>query len=51
MNTLEAEITISALHSIGNYLVLRRLDLERDSTVLPRDGEYLLPGAAGPEAG
>jgi len=31
MNPLEVEIAISALHSTGDYLVLRRLDLERDT--------------------
>jgi DNA polymerase III subunit epsilon len=31
MNPLEVEIAISALHSTGDFLVLRRLDLERDS--------------------
>ena len=31
MNVLEAEIAISALHSSGDYLVLRKLCLERDS--------------------
>ena len=31
MNTLEAEIAISALHSTGNYIVLRKLYLERDT--------------------
>lgn len=31
MNALEAEIAITALHATGDYLVLRRLDLERDT--------------------
>jgi len=31
MNPLEVEIAISALHSTGDYRVLRRLDLERDT--------------------
>lgn len=31
MNPLEAEIAITALHATGDYLVLRRLDLEKDT--------------------
>jgi DNA polymerase III subunit epsilon len=31
MNPLEVEIAISALHSTGDFVVLRRLDLERDT--------------------
>jgi DNA polymerase-3 subunit epsilon len=31
MNILETEIAISSLHSTGDYLVLRRLNLEKDS--------------------
>ncbi len=31
LNPLEAEIAISALHSTGEFMVLRRLNLERDS--------------------
>lgn len=31
MNVLEAEIAITALHSTGDYTVLRRLNLERDT--------------------
>ncbi|MEI6702826.1 MAG: hypothetical protein WCL71_04725 [Deltaproteobacteria bacterium] len=31
MNTLEAEIAITALHATGEYSVLRKLNLERDS--------------------
>ena len=31
MNALEIEVAIAALHSTGDYLVLRRLDLARDS--------------------
>lgn len=31
MNPLEIEVAISALHSTGDYLVLRRLNLERDN--------------------
>jgi DNA polymerase-3 subunit epsilon len=31
LNPLEAEIAVSALHSSGEFLVLRRLNLERDS--------------------
>ena len=30
LNPLETEIAISALHSTGDFVVLRRLDLERD---------------------
>ncbi|MDD2582411.1 MAG: 3'-5' exonuclease [Desulfuromonadaceae bacterium] len=30
MNSLEAEIAITALHATGEYTVLRKLDLERD---------------------
>lgn len=30
MNVLEAEIAITALHSTGEFTVLRKLDLERD---------------------
>ena len=31
MNALEIEVAIAALHSTGDYLVLRRLNLERDA--------------------
>lgn len=31
LNPLEAEIAVSALHSTGEFMVLRRLNLERDS--------------------
>ena len=31
LNTLEAEIAITALHATGKYAVIRKLDLERDS--------------------
>jgi len=31
MNALEIEVAIAALHSTGDYLVLRRLNLERDT--------------------
>jgi len=31
MNILEAEITIAALHATGDYTVLRRLNLDRDT--------------------
>jgi DNA polymerase III subunit epsilon len=31
MNPLEIEVAISALHSTGNFLVLRRLDLQNDA--------------------
>lgn len=41
MNLLEAEIAISALHSTGDYLVLRKLNLERDS----RFTNQSVPGA------
>ena len=40
MNPLEAEIAVTALHATGDYLVLRRLDLERDTrfTYRPVEG-------------
>lgn len=41
LNVLEAEIAISALHSTGEYLVLRRLNLDRD----PRFTSKPVPGA------
>jgi len=41
MNELEVEVAISALHSTGDYLVLRRLNLERD----PRFTNRSTPGA------
>jgi DNA polymerase III subunit epsilon len=31
MNPLEAEIAVTALHATGDFLVLRRLDMERDT--------------------
>lgn len=33
MNALETEIAISALHSTGDYLVLRRINLEKDTRI------------------
>src|SRR5512144_21344 len=39
MNPLEAEIAITALHATGDYLVLRRLDLERDTRFTHRPVE------------
>ena len=39
MNPLEAEIAITALHATGDYLVLRRLDLERDTRFTHRTVE------------
>ena len=39
MNALEAEIAITALHATGDYLVLRRLDLERDTRFTHRPAE------------
>jgi DNA polymerase-3 subunit epsilon len=41
MNILETEIAISSLHSTGDYLVLRRLNLEKD----PRFTKKSVPGA------
>jgi DNA polymerase-3 subunit epsilon len=43
MNPLEVEIAISALHSTGDFLVLRRLDLERDTrfTQKPVEGSRI----------
>jgi len=41
MNILETEIAISALHSTGDYLVLRRLNLEND----PRFTNKSVPGS------
>lgn len=40
MNALEIEVAIAALHSTGDYLVLRRLNLERDAR-LTRKGPEL----------
>ena len=39
MNPLEAEIAITGLHATGDYLVLRRLDLERDTRFTHRPVE------------
>lgn len=39
MNSLEAEIAITALHATGDFLVLRRLDLERDTRFTYRQVE------------
>jgi DNA polymerase III subunit epsilon len=39
MNPLEVEIAISELHSTGDFLVLRRLDLERDTRFTGRPVE------------
>lgn len=39
MNPLEAEIAITELHATGDYLVLRRLDLERDTRFTHRPVE------------
>ena len=39
MNPLEAEIAVTALHATGDYLVLRRLDLERDTRFTHRTVE------------
>jgi DNA polymerase-3 subunit epsilon len=43
MNSLEAEIAITALHATGDYLVLRRLDLERETrfTRIPAEGSRI----------
>jgi DNA polymerase III subunit epsilon len=39
MNALEIEVAISALHSTGDFLVLRRLNLERDTRVTRKVSE------------
>jgi DNA polymerase-3 subunit epsilon len=39
MNPLEAEIAITGLHATGDYLVLRRLDLERETRFTRRPAE------------
>lgn len=43
MNPLEAEIAVTALHATGDYLVLRRLDLERETrfTRKPAEGSRI----------
>lgn len=43
MNPLEVEIAITALHATGDFLVLRRLDLERDTrfTRKPAEGSRI----------
>jgi DNA polymerase-3 subunit epsilon len=43
LNPLEAEIAITALHATGDFIVLRRLDLERDSrfTRKPAEGSRI----------
>lgn len=44
MNPLEAEIAITALHATGDFLVLRRLDLERDTRFTRRPADNALIG-------
>ena len=39
LNPLEAEIAITALHATGDYLVLRRFDLERDTRFTRKPAE------------
>lgn len=39
MNVLEAEIAITALHATGDYTVLRKLRLDRDSRLTQRKGK------------
>lgn len=40
MNPLEIEVAIAALHSTGDYLVLRRLNLERDTRLARKVPEH-----------
>ncbi|HEY6871635.1 MAG TPA: 3'-5' exonuclease [Geobacteraceae bacterium] len=39
LNPLEAEIAVTALHATGDFLVLRRLDLERDARFARKPAE------------
>lgn len=39
MNPLEIEVAISALHSTGDFLVLRRLNLERDNRLCQKGSD------------
>jgi len=36
MNSLETEITITALHATGEFNILRRLNLEKETSLTPK---------------